>query len=89
MNQTKSQIMKAAWQAYNQFKPFRFCRATFAYKLRQAWAEARKAASIVDLSAHRANLEAQLEALSFSDAVGTVAKMSAIRNDLSSLPKAA
>ncbi len=89
MTYNRSEIMKAAWQGYNQFKPARFCRVLFAYHLRQAWAKARKLASIGDLAAHRERLERQLEWLSYSDALGTGAKMRAIRNEIQSLPKAA
>ena len=89
MTHNLSKIMKSAWRAYNQFRPFRFCRATFAYKLRQAWADARNAESLAKVPNRRETLEAELAALPYSDAIGTAAKMREISAEIRHLPLAA
>lgn len=90
MTYNKSQIMKAAWTAYKASAPYRFCRATFIYRLRCAWAEARSMASILaDLPGYRARLEAEITRLTYSDALGSTARLNEARRELAALPLAA
>ena len=91
MTYNTSKIMKAAWERYNQFRPGKFCRVSFGYSLHRAWAAAKQEASmkVVNIAEYRARLEQELLMLSFSDAIGTAAKMDALKDQIRALPKAA
>ena len=91
MTYNTSKIMKVAWERYNQHRPTKFSHMRLGACLRVAWQVAKYEPSlkVVKIADRRAQLEQQLFMLSFSDAIGTAAKMRALQEQIHSLPKAA
>lgn len=96
MSLSPSIIMRRAWRllrdryGFRRISGIRFCREAFAWCLRTAWAEARKAAAVLAMtaaerSARIGELEADLTWTGMRDGRSALAEMAAITAELSRL----